>query len=166
MGMLIRRHRKGVDVARQVDTTEDKGSVPTTVVVEGDTGVPATNEPTVPTGEVPARPVDAPTGDEAVAEGTTSADEIEDKTGEHDGQTTEDVSTPTGDTEEAQPPAEPFVDSEVVGDVTEASPEVSEDLAPKRNASRAAWAEFLNIGPDDKRTRDELAESHLGPVAE
>lgn len=164
MGMLIRRHRKGIDVARQVDTTEDQGSVPTTVVVDGDTGVPDTTSPTVPTGEVPAGPIDAPTGDDAIAEGVGGgAEQIEDKEGEHDGETVADVSVPTGDTEAAQPPAEPFVDPDVAGEAPVASEAPSD--APGRNASRAVWAEFLKISDDDTRSRDELAESHLGPKA-
>lgn len=147
MGMLIRRHRAGIDAARQaeveptIDPEPGSESLPTPPVVSGDTGVPEPtgDGPTVPTGEVPAQPVEPPTGDEAVAEGTPGgAEEIEDKTGHFEGQTV----------------------SEVKEEATEAAPEAKE--VPTRNASKAAWLEYLGLDSDE-RSRDELADSVLGP---
>ena len=117
MGMLIRRHREGIDAARQAEV-----------------------EPTIdPEPEVPAQPVEPPTGDEAVAEGTPGgAEEIEDKTGHFEGQTV----------------------SEVKEEATEAAPEAKE--VPTRNASKATWLEYLGLDSDE-RSRDELADSVLGP---
>lgn len=143
MGMLIHRHRKGVDAVRQaeveptIDPEPGSESLPTPPVVEGDTGVPTPtgDGPTVPTGEVPAEPVDPPTGEDAVAEGTPGgAEEVEDKTGTFDGQTVSEVQ------EGASGAKEP----------------------PLRNASKAAWLEYLGLDSDE-RTRDELADSVLGP---
>lgn len=148
MGMLLRRHRKGIDAARQVNPTEEDPTLPTAPIVE-ETGVPSppSGEPTVATGEVPDEPVDPPTGDEAIAEGTEGgAEEIEDHEGTFDGQTT----------------------SEVKEEVTETSAEPEEtavaetEEAPKRNASKAEWLSYLGVDSDE-RTRDEIAESVLGP---
>ncbi len=145
MGMLLRRHRKGVDAARQVEPTEADPTLPTPPIVE-ETGVPSppSGEPTVPTGEVPAEPVDPPQGEEAIAEGTPGgSEEIKDHEGTFDGQTT----------------------SEVKDEVPGASAESSDvPSAPTRNASKAAWREYLGIEDEnDPRSRDELAESVLGP---
>lgn len=150
MGMLIRRHRKGIDAARQaeveptIDPEPGSESLPTPPIVQGDTGVPPVDpaNPVVPTGEVPAAPVEPPTGDEVIAEGTPGGSEnIEDLTGAHDGQTV----------------------AEVQEEATEPTPEATEQVEPpKRNASKAEWLAF--IGKDeDERTRDEIADSVLGP---
>lgn len=144
MGMLIRRHRKGVDAARQVEPTEADPTLPTPPIVV-ETGVPVSpsGEPTVPTGEVPPNPVDPPQGDEGIAEGTPGgAEEVKDKVGTHDGQTTSEVK------------------DEVPGTSAESSDVPS---APARNASKAAWQEYLGLDDTDTRSRDELAESVLGP---
>lgn len=144
MGMLIRRHRKGVDAARQVEPTEDDPTLPTPpIVVETGVPVPPSGESTVPTGEVPSGPVDPPQGEEAVAEGTPGgAEETTDHVGTFDGQTT----------------------SEVQGEVPGTSAESSDvPSAPTRNASKAAWLEYLGLPDTDTRSRDELAESVLGP---
>lgn len=149
MGMLIRRHRQGIDAARQaeveptIDPEPGSESLPTPPVVQGDTGVPEPtgDGPTVPTGEVPAQPVEPPTGDAAVAEGTPGgAENVEDKAGAHDGQTV----------------------AEVKGEVPATNDAPSTADAPTRNASKAVWLDFLGI-EDDGRSRDELAESVLGP---
>lgn len=152
MGMLLRRHRKGVDIPRQVDTVEGEGSLPTPPVVPGDTGVPDTTSTTVPTGEVPAKPVDPPTGDDAIADGTPGGDEnVEDKTGTHDGQTVPEVK------DEA---------SEAASGAIEAEATASAEEAPKRNASKEAWEAFYaatNREIVEGASRDDLAEAVLGP---
>jgi hypothetical protein len=158
MGMLIRRHRKGIDAARQaeveptIDPEPGSESLPTPPVVEGDTGVPTPtgDGPTVPTGEVPAEPVEPPTGEDAVAEGTPGgAEEVEDKTGHFDGKTVEEVK---GEVPEGV---------ESTGEVPAESSDVPS--APGRNASKAQWQEYLGLPDTDTRSRDELAESVLGP---
>ncbi len=45
---------------------------------------------------------------------------------------------------------------------TEAAGEGTEPTPPTRNASKADWLAFLGLDSDD-RSRDELAESVLGP---
>lgn len=147
MGMLLRRHRQGVDAVRQaeveptIDPEPGSESLPTPPLVQGDTGVPPVDpaDPTVPTGEVPAQPIDPPTGEDAIAEGTPGGSEnVDDKTGAHEGQTV----------------------SEVQEEAPVAAPEPKE--TPTRNASKAAWLEFLGLDTDE-RSRDELADSVLGP---
>lgn len=154
MGMLIRRHREGIDAVRQaeveptIDPAPGSESLPTPPVVPGDTGVPepSGDGPTVPTGEVPGQPVEPPTGDDAIAEGTPGgAENVEDKTGHFEGQTVSEV----------QEEGTGAPDATLARD--------SENPPPTRNASKAAWQEFLGLDENDPRSRDELAESVLGP---
>ena len=81
--------------------------------------------------------------DSAAGEDTTegTSDGVEDTTG----------------SEEAQG------ESEVQEEATDGSSEPTPVDAPKRNASRSDWLAYLGLSETDPRTRDELAESVLGP---
>lgn len=162
MGMLIRRHREGVDEVRTEMAEDHPHGIATPPLLTGDTGVPPVGEDgTVPTGSVPAFPEPLPTPEEAEAEGTVEPapepteyppaidhrfDEQEGNVGD-ESVTTEPNSGTPGPEDEGEP-------HDALDDHNE---------VPKRNASKAAWLAYLVLDSDD-RSRDELAESVLGPV--